>query len=120
MSDPEKILITELPTDAIWRRLRDKFRAYDVEADSEEENVYDLREADILEEDIVYFWGRDGWSDGFWHARIYLERSPATKNLVVYAERGAIGDCLPLLPLRRRLMLFMEDCMTAVDKKGSE
>jgi len=113
MSRTEKILISELPSDAVWLRLRDKFKEFDVEAASEDENVYDLRDHEDIMDDEVFYWGRDGWSSGFWHARLYLERQPATKALLVYAERGENDDCMTLLTLRKLLLTFMHDCMDA-------
>jgi hypothetical protein len=113
MPDSERILISELPSDAIWRKLRLKFREHDVEQDSEDDNVYDLREHDNMLEDEVFFWGRDGWAGNFWHARIYLERHKTQGTLLVYAERGDNKDCMQLLPFRRMLLSFMSDCMSA-------
>ncbi len=112
MSDAKKLLITVLPDDAVWRRLRDKFREYDVEADSEDENIYDLRAHDVITDDEVYVWGRDGWSNGWWHGRLFLERAN-NGQITVMAEQGTSPDCMSLLALRKKLLLFMDDCMHA-------
>ena len=109
----ERILISELPSDAVWRQLRLKFVEFDVEEESEDDNVYDLRQDDDMLKDVVLFWGRDGWSNGYWQARITLTRCPERKTLLVYATRGDHPDCMPLMAIRKMLLLFMSSCMSA-------
>jgi hypothetical protein len=118
MSDIERILISELPSDAVWLRLRDKFKLYDVEEDSEDDNVYDLRAHDDFMEDEVLFWGRDGWPEGFWHARLTLERHPTRDTLLVYAERGDHPEAIQLTHSRRRILEFMSEHMDAHEHLG--
>ena len=109
----EKLLITMLPSDAVWLRLREKFKTYDIEEDSTDEHVYDLRsyEDSPITDDYVLFWGRDGWENGTWHAKLTLERKDG--GLLFFAERGSDAECMPLMAVRRRLLSFMSDCMHA-------
>ena len=119
MPNTEKILISELVSDAIWQRLILKFAEYDVEAESEDEYVYDLRQGATFMEDEGFFWGRDGWSEGFWHARFFLERG-AKGTLVLYAERGDDPRCMSMLALQKATRVFMHSCMSAREMVETE
>jgi len=108
----EKILISVLPSDAIWHRLRLKFQDHDVENDDLGSNIWDLRLQPMLVDDVVYVWGRDGWLGGYHHAILSLERNE-DETLVLYATRGDHAECMPLTMLTKLVDVFIQDCMDA-------
>lgn len=80
MPDTPKALICVLETDEQWARLCAFFRESDVEAGGDPVNAYDLRD------DRIFYWGRDGWRKGFYHAVLYRVESADGWNFLAEAN----------------------------------
>lgn len=108
----EKIILTNIYDDAVWFRLREKFADFDVEEGAEGEYAFDMRRDDDIVDDVVYFWGRDGWRHNFYHAKVTLQRDEKG-HLVVWLEQGPDERAAPALTSKKTLESFMAAAFTA-------
>lgn len=105
MSDAPSALIARLTDNAQWLRILEKCRQYDVEEDSGDEYVYDVRD------DYILYWGRDGWEAGIWHAKMYLVEEPG--HWLLMAEQNTAPSAAPILGVAKRIRAFLEECLGA-------
>jgi hypothetical protein len=105
MSDAPKALIANLTEPAQWLRIQEKCRQFDTEEDSSDEYVYDVRE------DFIYYWGRDGWNGGFWHAKFYPVQEDGYQRLM--AEQNEDSRAASVLNIVKLIKPFIADCLTA-------
>lgn len=94
-----------------WNAIQDFLGARDVEAADDPLNVWDARRYDDPNRDQIYLWGRDGWREGFWHARVTFEDGMA------WMERSEDERAMPLT---RSLALFEECVADALEGKYEE
>jgi hypothetical protein len=90
-----------------WYEIRELLTEYDVEAGEahEMENVWDCRFYDEWTKDHAFYCGRDGWDQGFYHAKVYLE--VCGEEISVHIEQGA-DDAQPLTDSLRMILSFIE------------
>lgn len=91
----ERLQVMKDVDHTMWRRIKEACAAFDVEESSNLENVWDVRDYGT-EKDVIFLWGRDGWRDGFWHARITREGTS------IWMERGQTENAHPLTRSRKR------------------
>jgi len=84
------------------------FRDHDVEEGSDPINAYDARE------DFVYYWGRDGWRKGYWHARIYREEAGGRWNML--AQQNPDDRAADVLQISRAVAGHIQDIIQPKDE----
>lgn len=76
MPGTPKALICVLEEEEKWNHLLQFFREHDVSEGDDPHHAYDARD------NVVYYWGRDGWRKGYWHAKIYRVKADIGWNLI--------------------------------------
>lgn len=93
-----------------WRRIKDACSKFDVEENSHPENVWDVRDYGT-DEDAIILWGRDGWRNGYWHARITRDGSD------VWIERGSDDEANELTHSRKRFTNVVQPLLAPTQEK---
>lgn len=104
----ERLQVMKDVDDTMWNRIKTACAFFDVEEKSNPENIWDVRDYGT-EDDVIFLWGRDGWRDGFWHARIVREDTD------VWMERGPSEKSNPLTQSRKRFVNIVQPLLTPAE-----
>lgn len=108
MARERLLALTEVGLDD-WGRIQDWLAQHDVESPVDDpSNVWDVRRYDDPGRDESLLWGRDGWRDGYWHARVTWDDGE------VWMERSDEDE--RAMPLTRAYDLLLEFVTDALDE----
>lgn len=103
----ERLLVMTDVSALDWRRVQNWLAEHDVESCREDAlDVWDVRIRPDPAASEALYWGRDGWRDGYWHARVTWEDG------AVWLERGEDGRAMPLSRFHDIFLDFASDALT--------